>query len=678
MISFSQFYYYSLVYKRQIGKALVDFSQSTMHIKLVVPNFLGKDFFFFLLPFQKNQLLKCAFLSFFIFLNFYSLGQRIYPIYYFRCSSSNSDPDDIEACSAFELEDVQAKWADGDFSTFETWNFYSNRLSPNRTAYIAVMFSVDSPISLERNIGIKFGFDSGIFSSVEFLSTFEFYLLDVDGFRMGDLIRFNLDDLQINYGDSSFEIVLDNLPQEFYGVELFINNTSGIWNNKPFKVYEFYVLDSSCEDYVDYIFSNSLGNEGEILEVGDNLELNPGTGSLDVSFLFDSYSVEGDSVLLVFEEINGFSFSTLNIVPYSDNTLSSSLILSEQNAVIKEVGPHLVQVTFAVDVSFNRLKLSLEEKFVIKSLIRKSGGFSLDISPKFAKEENGKYIYWEGVSPIFLEPSLANSPSSDFKWFFDFELKEEIKHGDIINGVSYSILSDDDVLSNCTLKIENLPYRDPIDPYVFFVAGYDPISQCRIVKRINFEVEGIILPFLEFSLQGKILPDNKILIEGGILTGKPELYSNIRIEKAGDDLQFLGNFPFFETDIPDKFSFKDESPFFGNNFYRISVFSSILNKNIYSNVINVLYTKVWDEIPVAVFPNPFTDYINLRFKQFSNELITINIYDIAGQLLFTTTLNSNDEKSHVSRLDLDFLKNGIYILNIESSVFSKSFKIFRK
>jgi hypothetical protein len=294
------------------------------------------------------------------------------------------------------------------------------------------------------------------------------------------------------------------------------------------------------------------------------------------------------------------------------------------------------------------------------------------ISPKFAKEENGKFIFWEKTSPIFLEPSMTISPSAVFEWFFDSGLSEEIVNGQIVGDVSFSILS------NGTLKIENLPFRDPSDPYIFFVSAFDPVSQCRILKRINFEVEGIVLPVLDFSLKGKILPDNVILLDGSFSTDKAEFFSDILIEKASDSLNFVPKIPSFKPEKFFEFNFEDKEAVLGNNFYRISVYSKILKDKIYSNVINIPIVNDWNDNSITVFPNPFSDYINLKLNQPSVGNISITIYSLDGFVLFNTSLNSYENQLKPVRLDLGFLKNGIYILNVESATLSRTLKIFRK
>ena len=635
--------------------------------------------------YSKFDFLGVIIFSLCLFSHFCSFAQRIYattlpgsdpPVAYeFGCETASG-------CDFFELD--RPNIADGDLSSFAEAVF-----DESGTAFFGVIFSeisadfVGIPFN-NKKVGIKLGFRNNEFNSNvlgELLQSIEIYPVDifedklVDSSNQPIQISFNPGDLasELKFGETTFEIVTEIIQEDFYGIMVVLDNEEGKLTNFTLNVFEFYILDFSCEDYVDYLYTNSINNSGNVTKHPGYLEINPGNGELDVSFLFDSYSFEQDSISIIIEDSDYLSLLPISVTPYSDNSaLSLPFYLDQNNSVIKEIGINLFQITFVVETSFNRVKLVFDDNLIIKDFIRKSGGVPIVISPKFAKEENGKFIFWEKTSPIFLEPSMTISPSAVFEWFFDSGLSEEIVNGQIVGDVSFSILS------NGTLKIENLPFRDPSDPYIFFVSAFDPVSQCRILKRINFEVEGIVLPVLDFSLKGKILPDNVILLDGSFSTDKAEFFSDILIEKASDSLNFVPKIPSFKPEKFFEFNFEDKEAVLGNNFYRISVYSKILKDKIYSNVINIPIVNDWNDNSITVFPNPFSDYINLKLNQPSVGNISITIYSLDGFVLFNTSLNSNENQLKPVRLDLGFLKNGIYILNVESATLSRTLKIFRK
>ena len=62
-----------------------------------------------------------------------------------------------------------------------------------------------------------------------------------------------------------------------------------------------------------------------------------------------------------------------------------------------------------------------------------------------------------------------------------------------------------------------------------------------------------------------------------------------------------------------------------------------------------------------IYPNPFTDYLDIAFNQHINETINFNMYDAAGRLVVSNALNPKDS---YYRMATEQLQSGVYILQI--------------
>ncbi|WP_293015554.1 T9SS type A sorting domain-containing protein [Mongoliibacter sp.] len=611
-------------------------------------------------------------------------AQRIYPYFSGICQQNIECP---------YTQTGEGKISDGNLTTFGSGEF-----SGMGTAYLYVVF--DSPLRSNDKIGVKLGYNNNIFFTDEFLSTINFYPLDEDGFPFYELDSdgIPIDEVidfqspQLELGESTFEIILDLMdfdfseieslygPESVYGIEMFIDNSSGIWTDKDFKVYEFYILDASCQDYIDYIYTNELDNNGVISENIEEdkpktLTLDPKDGFVKISFLFDSYAYVGDSIFMVFEKNGGFSLENsenyFEVFSYSDNNEQSPIQVDMDKAKLKDNGNGEFVLSFPVQESFNRVLFDLKEKIELKSLIRKSGGNPIAVSPEgFIKiDEDGKFIYREGNDPILLRPDLSNA--TGFQWFFDDNLENEIIDGEV-DGVTYSILTDE----NWTLKIENLPFRE--EPFMVFLSATDPVSGCQIVKKIDFEVEGIILPLIQISLEGQMLSNQTALMQWIIQTEGGAALTSMRLEKAKEDLRFVPISENMEWVNDQEFAFTDKFPFRGNNFYRVSFNIKDSGEMMYSDVINVRNNESNSGKDFFVYPNPFESHLFVECDEFLSGPIYLNIYALDGRKIVTIHDAQIERLGNKLRIDLGFLQKGVYLLNIQASSSLRSFKIIKR
>ena len=75
---------------------------------------------------------------------------------------------------------------------------------------------------------------------------------------------------------------------------------------------------------------------------------------------------------------------------------------------------------------------------------------------------------------------------------------------------------------------------------------------------------------------------------------------------------------------------------------------------------------------ITIFPNPITDFLNLEFSNFQNELIEIRIIDLSGKIIFYDFASA---ESNFHKINTNFLKLGTYILEIITENEKDLFKI---
>jgi len=83
---------------------------------------------------------------------------------------------------------------------------------------------------------------------------------------------------------------------------------------------------------------------------------------------------------------------------------------------------------------------------------------------------------------------------------------------------------------------------------------------------------------------------------------------------------------------------------------------------------------IFNEIKFNIYPNPTTDILNIQYKENVPENTSLTIYDVSGKQV----LNKLAENSNLNQINLSNLNSGVYILQIEGSNISQSFKFIKK
>lgn len=78
-----------------------------------------------------------------------------------------------------------------------------------------------------------------------------------------------------------------------------------------------------------------------------------------------------------------------------------------------------------------------------------------------------------------------------------------------------------------------------------------------------------------------------------------------------------------------------------------------------------------------VYPNPFTDKININFKDLDLQNIKISIFNLNGSEIFSKNFNNFQNNETLSIDDLSKYAAGIYFLKIQADNYNKTFKIIK-
>lgn len=159
-------------------------------------------------------------------------------------------------------------------------------------------------------------------------------------------------------------------------------------------------------------------------------------------------------------------------------------------------------------------------------------------------------------------------------------------------------------------------------------------------------------------------------VELNWMTSAEKENKNFEVERSADGITFqnigvvkgAGN-----SSVNLKYVFTDDKPFDGVSYYRLKQ-NDFSGAYTYSNV--VLVDRGGDKLNLklkpSIFPVPANDVLHVDLK---NETLTsakIKITDVLGNEVLTQEIDA-DETNYIYPMDVNSLKNGIYMLVIEQS-----------
>lgn len=104
-----------------------------------------------------------------------------------------------------------------------------------------------------------------------------------------------------------------------------------------------------------------------------------------------------------------------------------------------------------------------------------------------------------------------------------------------------------------------------------------------------------------------------------------------------------------------------------NNYVVMQGFQqSVWGKYISSNII--------DDIKATTYPNPFIETVSFEFSKPITEVITVNVFDISGHLIFEQKKKANNT---ILTIDLPLLPRSEYLVRLNGSNFNYYTKILK-
>jgi hypothetical protein len=116
------------------------------------------------------------------------------------------------------------------------------------------------------------------------------------------------------------------------------------------------------------------------------------------------------------------------------------------------------------------------------------------------------------------------------------------------------------------------------------------------------------------------------------------------------------------TNISTFYTFVDETPYNGMNYYRLKQMDND-GRFEYSKIV-ALEMKSLAAQEIRIFPNPIKDQFSIDFSGIVEPQALVSIYTINGQLIYHTTLNN---LNGVTNIDSSNLPKGIYTIHVMTS-----------
>ena len=193
--------------------------------------------------------------------------------------------------------------------------------------------------------------------------------------------------------------------------------------------------------------------------------------------------------------------------------------------------------------------------------------------------------------------------------------------------------------------------------YWGFSSGCYCVTGGPTLKDISLN-SAFLLPF---SITDFNAVKNENSIKLNWQTNNEQNTSHFIIEKGTDGINFsplervnaAGN-----SSIVKKYSFVDDKPLYGTNFYRLKMVD-IGGRFTYSNIVAVKFNSNSKEI--TLFPNPVQKQLQVQIPPAISGQALLQIQDISGRVLKEQSIQLNNALYSTS-IDTDELAKGLYIL----------------
>lgn len=90
---------------------------------------------------------------------------------------------------------------------------------------------------------------------------------------------------------------------------------------------------------------------------------------------------------------------------------------------------------------------------------------------------------------------------------------------------------------------------------------------------------------------------------------------------------------------------------------------------------NVSIGKIKKENPINIYPNPFSNELNINLNHTSGQSVTINIFSLDGRLIHNYSTSVHSDKIRIN--NLDNLEKGVYIIKITEGKNERNIKVVK-
>jgi DNA-binding protein YbaB len=171
---------------------------------------------------------------------------------------------------------------------------------------------------------------------------------------------------------------------------------------------------------------------------------------------------------------------------------------------------------------------------------------------------------------------------------------------------------------------------------------------------------GLTLPIQLLSFTGKKV-DNTVALQWA--TESERNVKDFTLQKSTDGIQYVNLTTIASAknaNTTKRYAYTDLAPSTGDNYYRLIVSDLDGSVRQEGNVVTVRFDKKGE---VAIYPNPTSGKLSIRFQSEQNSNANLRIYNVLGSTVkeFATTIDKGD---NLLDLDLSDLPNGTYCLDM--------------
>ncbi len=238
-----------------------------------------------------------------------------------------------------------------------------------------------------------------------------------------------------------------------------------------------------------------------------------------------------------------------------------------------------------------------------------------------------------------------------------------------------------DTFTTVYVRKINMPPA-PIPPAkatIFNVTGHDAWTQTYdpAFKEDNLNVYEWMLQFDNTRSLASPLPivltdykaflsgNKEVTISWATSTEINNRYFTVERSADGSNFSVIGQVPATNKSTGDNYSYTDNNPNYGNNFYRLSQ-TDFDGKTVKFEIKNVTVSNGDGSNKLIIFPNPADSYVTLQLSDKETGQLEIRIIDAAGKV--QNTFHYDKTNSYwQQQLPVNGLPAGYYIIDVRGS-----------